>query len=93
MENYKTLAAKLESFDYRMYIMARIYNEIKDLKGVTEEQLDTFVHEGYTWYMHSERISPEEIGLAIWNGWRIAEKDEIKDFETIILLGLENPMY
>ena len=91
MKNYKIVAAKLERFKHSDYVKARIYNEIKDLEDITESTLDYFVKEAYDWYSNDDRISPEDLGLAIYWGWSIAE--DRKDFESVITEGLANLHY
>jgi hypothetical protein len=91
MKNYKIVAAKIERFKYSDYVKARIYNEIKDLEDIEEDRIDYFVQEAYNWYANDDRISPEDLGLAIYWGWTVAE--DRADFESVITEGLANLHY
>jgi len=91
MNNYKVVAAKLERFKASDYVKARIYNEIKDLEDIEEARIDYFVQEGYKWWSNDDSISPEDIGLAIYWGWSVAE--DRADFESVITEGLANLHY
>ena len=64
MKDYKIIASKIERFDYREYIKARIYLEIQDL----DIDHDTFVDYGFQVWSNSEHLSAEEIGIAIHYG-------------------------
>lgn len=82
MKEYKLIAAKIERFDYREYIKARIYLEIQDL----DIDHDTFVDYGYQVWQNSEHLSAEEIGIAIHYG---IDYHGLTDPEEVISQGID----
>lgn len=82
MSNYKLIASKIERFEHTDYVKARIYLEIQEL----DIDHDTYVNEAYRWWLNSDNMSPEDLGMAIYNGLSNTSETEP---EAVILAGID----
>lgn len=83
---YKIIASKIERFEHSDYVKARIYLEIQDL----DIDHDLYVNEAYRWWLNSDNMSPEDLGMAIWNGLSMTDHTNP---EAVILSGIDMLRY
>ena len=74
MKEYKLVAGKIERFKYADYVKARIFLEIQEFEK--DVDIDALVEAGYKVWENSERMSPEDIGGALWAAIQYLDETE-----------------
>ena len=84
MKKYKIIASKLERFNYKDYVKARIYLEIQEFES--EVDIDALVQAGFNAWENADHLHPEDIGSAIWAAIQYVDET---DPEEMVSKGID----